>query len=66
MTTKVAFIGLGVMGFPMAGHLTKSDFDVTVYNRTQSKADKWLTSYDGRAQLTPAKRPRTPILFLFV
>ncbi|MGY0565122.1 MAG: NAD(P)-dependent oxidoreductase [Paraglaciecola chathamensis] len=55
MTTKVAFIGLGVMGFPMAGHLTKSDFDVTVYNRTQSKADKWLTSYDGQAQSTPAK-----------
>jgi 3-hydroxyisobutyrate dehydrogenase len=51
---KVAFIGLGVMGFPMAGHLrTRGRHDVTVYNRTREKADKWVTAHGGRAAATP-------------
>ena len=52
--TKVAFIGLGVMGFPMAGHLkTRGKHDVTVYNRTGEKADKWVATHGGRAAATP-------------
>jgi 3-hydroxyisobutyrate dehydrogenase len=57
MTTeikRVAFIGLGVMGFPMAGHLAAKGFDVTVYNRTSSKAEAWLSDYDGKLASTPA------------
>ncbi|MEH6728895.1 MAG: NAD(P)-dependent oxidoreductase, partial [Hyphomicrobiales bacterium] len=51
---KVAFIGLGVMGYPMAGHLkTKGGHDVTVYNRTSAKAEKWATEYGGSSALTP-------------
>lgn len=45
MTTKCAFLGLGVMGYPMAGHLVKKGFDVTVYNRTTAKALKWSQQY---------------------
>src|SRR6201988_4863342 len=52
---KVAFIGLGVMGYPMAGHLkTKGGHDVTVYNRTAGKAEKWVAQYQGR-QAPPPK-----------
>ena len=51
---KVAFLGLGVMGYPMAGHLkTKGGHDVTVYNRTTAKADKWVGQYGGRRAATP-------------
>jgi 3-hydroxyisobutyrate dehydrogenase len=51
---KVAFIGLGVMGFPMARHLrAKGGHDVTVYNRTGSKAEKWVAENGGRAAATP-------------
>ncbi len=51
---KVSFIGLGVMGYPMAGHLkTKGGHDVTVYNRTQSKAEKWTAEYGGEIAETP-------------
>jgi 3-hydroxyisobutyrate dehydrogenase-like beta-hydroxyacid dehydrogenase len=50
---RVAFIGLGVMGHPMAGHLAKAGLDVTVYNRTYSKAEQWVTQYGGRAARTP-------------
>ena len=47
---KVAFIGLGVMGYPMAGHLkTKGGHEVTVYNRTAAKADKWVAQFGGKA-----------------
>ncbi len=42
---KVGFIGLGVMGFPMAGHLSKNGHDVTVYNRTYVKSKNWLEKY---------------------
>ena len=51
--TKAAFIGLGVMGYPMAGHLAKAGLDVTVYNRTAEKAAAWVKEYGGRAADTP-------------
>ncbi len=51
---KVAFIGLGVMGYPMAGHLQKSGHDVCVYNRSHEKAKKWQTEFSGRLAETPA------------
>ena len=51
---KVAFLGLGVMGYPMAGHLkTKGGHEVTVYNRTAAKADKWVAQFGGKAAVTP-------------
>ena len=62
MTTKsydpvtqhaVAFLGLGVMGYPMAGHLARAGHRVTVYNRTAKKADQWVEEYGGRAARTP-------------
>lgn len=52
---KVAFIGLGVMGYPMAGHVAKAGFDVCVYNRTQSKAEKWVQEFGGTFKCTPAE-----------
>lgn len=53
---KVAFIGLGVMGYPMAGHLkTKGGHDVCVYNRTSTKAQKWAKEFDGKSAQTPAE-----------
>ena len=52
--TSVAFIGLGVMGYPMAGHLKKAGYDVTVYNRTTSKALRWAEEFGGNAAETPA------------
>jgi 3-hydroxyisobutyrate dehydrogenase len=55
MTCKVAFIGLGVMGYPMAGYISKAEHSVTVYNRTTAKADKWLTEYKGSKAETPSK-----------
>ena len=51
---KIAFLGLGVMGFPMAGHLAqRGGHEVTVYNRTAAKAAKWLETHDGRSCATP-------------
>ncbi|MBB6179477.1 NAD(P)-dependent oxidoreductase [Pseudorhizobium flavum] len=56
---KVAFIGLGVMGFPMAGHLKeKGGHDVTVYNRTAAKAEEWAKKHGGRSAATPAEAAR--------
>ena len=55
MTCKVAFIGLGVMGYPMAGYISKAGHNVTVFNRTSSKADKWVKEYKGIKADTPAK-----------
>ncbi len=56
MTGKtVAFLGLGVMGFPMAGHLAKAGHKVTVYNRTPAKAQDWVKKHGGTAQATPVK-----------
>ncbi|MEL7042774.1 MAG: NAD(P)-dependent oxidoreductase [Pseudomonadota bacterium] len=51
---KVAFLGLGVMGFPMAGHLTKAGHDVAVWNRTTETAERWAEQYKGRIAPTPA------------
>jgi 3-hydroxyisobutyrate dehydrogenase-like beta-hydroxyacid dehydrogenase len=50
---KVAFLGLGVMGFPMAGHLAAKGHDVTVYNRTFAKAEAWTKKHKGKAAKTP-------------
>ncbi|MCG7574794.1 NAD(P)-dependent oxidoreductase [Phaeobacter sp. CNT1-3] len=50
---KVAFLGLGVMGYPMAGHLVKAGHEVTVYNRTAAKAEAWVAEHGGAMALTP-------------
>ena len=55
---RLAFLGLGVMGFPMAGHLAGAGHDVTVYNRTQAKADAWTGRHGGAAAPTPAAAAR--------
>jgi 3-hydroxyisobutyrate dehydrogenase-like beta-hydroxyacid dehydrogenase len=52
---RTAFIGLGVMGYPMAGHLAKSGHGVTVYNRTTARAEAWCQEYGGRSAMTPAE-----------
>jgi len=51
--SRVAFIGLGVMGYPMAGHLRKAGHEVTVYNRTQAKAENWVAAHGGAFAKTP-------------
>jgi len=53
MSEKVAFIGLGVMGYPMAGHLAAKGYDVTVFNRDGAKAKGWVSEYKGAAASTP-------------
>jgi len=55
MTCNVAFIGLGVMGYPMAGYISKAGHNVTVFNRTKSKAEKWINEYKGKTAVTPAE-----------
>ena len=55
---KVAFIGLGVMGFPMAGHLASAGHTVTVFNRTRARAEDWLAKHPGRVEDTPAAAAR--------
>ena len=52
---RMAFLGLGVMGYPMAGHLVKAGHDVTVWNRTGGKAEAWAQEYDGHSAATPAE-----------
>ena len=52
---KVAFVGLGVMGFPMARHLKEKGHEVTVYNRTTAKAEEWAKKHGGRVARTPAE-----------
>ncbi len=51
----IAFVGLGVMGYPMAGHLHKAGYRVTVFNRTQAKAQDWVTEFGGKMAATPAQ-----------
>ena len=58
MTCKVSFIGLGVMGYPMAGYISKAGHNVTVYNRTRSKAEKWIKEYKGKIAETPEEAAR--------
>ena len=55
MSCKVSFIGLGTMGYPMAGYISKAGHNVTVFNRTKSKAEKWLKTYSGKMSETPAE-----------
>ena len=50
---KLAFIGLGVMGYPMAGHLAAAGHDVRVYNRTAARAERWLSEHSGEQLATP-------------
>jgi 3-hydroxyisobutyrate dehydrogenase-like beta-hydroxyacid dehydrogenase len=52
---RVTFLGLGVMGYPMAGHLAAAGHEVTVYNRTTAKAEAWVARHGGRLGLTPAE-----------
>ena len=76
MTTKtydpiaahtVAFLGLGVMGYPMAGHLARAGHRVTVYNRTAKKADQWVEEYGGKSARTPREAASgTQIVFACV
>ncbi len=64
---NVSFIGLGVMGYPMAGHLQKNGYNVTVYNRTTSKAEKWVEEYKGNMAKTPGKASQnSEIVFMCV
>ncbi len=53
--TRVAFLGLGVMGFPMAGHIAKAGHTVTVYNRSAEKAKAWVAEFGGASSATPAE-----------
>jgi 3-hydroxyisobutyrate dehydrogenase len=55
---KVSFIGLGVMGYPMAGHLSRAGHAVTVFNRTRAKAQQWAKEYGGKDAATPAEAAR--------
>ena len=55
MSCNVTFIGLGVMGYPMAGYISKGGHNVTVFNRTKSKAEKWIGEYKGKMAETPAE-----------
>ena len=64
---KVTFVGLGVMGYPMAGHLKNNDFEVTVFNRTRAKSDSWVKKYQGLAQPTPGMASQnSEIVFICV
>lgn len=58
MPQSVAFIGLGVMGYPMAGHLSRAGHRVTVFNRTRARADEWAATYAGHVADTPADAAR--------
>jgi 3-hydroxyisobutyrate dehydrogenase-like beta-hydroxyacid dehydrogenase len=58
MAKRLAFLGLGVMGYPMAGHLAAKGYDMAVYNRSRPKADAWVAQHGGRATATPAEAAR--------
>ncbi len=55
MTTRIGFIGLGVMGYPMAGHLAQAGYSMTVFNRTTARAEQWVAQYGGQWVTTPAE-----------
>ena len=64
---KLSFIGLGVMGYPMAGHIQNSDHDVCVYNRTIAKAENWAKEYNGTFAATPKDAAKdADIIFICV
>ena len=66
-STHVAFVGLGVMGYPMAGWLSKRDHRVTVYNRTAAVAERWVSEYSGEMVLTPQQAAATAdVIFICV
>src|SRR4030095_8006428 len=54
-TMKLSFLGLGVMGYPMAGHLARAGHEVTVYNRSAAKSDAWRNEYRGRTARPPGE-----------
>ena len=58
--TKIAFLGLGVMGYPMAGHLARAGYSVTVYNRTTSKAEAWVENMAAHWVRPRRKLPLAP------
>ena len=65
--TNITFIGLGVMGYPMAGHLTKKGYKTTVYNRSSYKSEKWIKEFTGTKALTPGSASRnSQIIFICV
>ena len=69
MIKKVAFIGLGVMGFPMAGHLSSknSNLEIKVYNRSIEKTEKWVAKFNGILTKTPAEAAEnSEIVFMCV
>ena len=59
MSCKVSFIGLGVMGYPMAGYISKAGHNVTVYNRTKSKAERWIKEYKKKIPKNRSSAPLT-------
>ena len=61
---KLAFLGLGVMGYPMAGHLAKAGHEVTVYNRTRARAEQWVAQHGGRLAPSPADAARAADIVL--
>ena len=63
MTCNVAFIGLGVMGYPMAGYISKAGHNVTVFNRTGSKADKWISEHKVAKQTLQLKQLKMQIIY---
>ena len=64
---NVSFIGLGVMGYPMAGHLQKNGYNVTVYNRTETKSQKWTNDFGGHMGVTPSEASKNAeIVFMCV
>ncbi len=58
---KVSFLGLGAMGYPMAGYLAKNGYDVTVYNRTTAKAEKWADEYSANNSAKFAVTPEEAV-----
>jgi len=67
MSCKVSFIGLGAMGFPMAGFISKAGHNVTVFNRTKTKAEKWISTYKGEIANTPEEAAKdTDFIFTCV
>ena len=56
--TRIAFIGLGVMGGPIARHLKQAGHDLTVYNRSRAKAEAWVAAYGGTLATSPAEAAR--------
>ena len=65
MSEKTAFIGLGVMGYPMAGFLARAGHEVTVYNRTTVNAERWVKEYGGKLALTPGEASKDAAFVCF-